>query len=255
MRRIEPMSQATPAVSASALNVLLDGDRSDASVSRGVAELLSHELRTPLTTIYTGSKILNRPGVRLSDSTVREVSAAIEAEAERLKRIVEDLVVATRPDERATSSEPVLIQHLLPGIVAKEQERSPATRFVVSMPEQLPAVRGDSGSLEQVLRNLLSNAARFGPPDGVIAATVRQGRGTVIVKIADQGQGLDAAEADRVFGLFYRSPATAERAGLGLGLFVCRRLIDSMGGRIWACPCERRGEFGFELPIYPADDR
>ena len=150
------MTAANPlAGSASALNVLLDGDRSDAAVLREVAELLSHELRTPLTTIYSGSKILNRPGVRLSDATVREVSAAIEAEAERLKRIVEDLVVATGPDERAIGPEPVLIQHLLPAIVANEQERWPTTRFVVSIPEHLPAVRGDSGALEQVLRNLL----------------------------------------------------------------------------------------------------
>jgi two-component system OmpR family sensor kinase len=241
--------------SPNALGVLLDADRSDGAVLREVAELLSHELRTPLTTIYSGSKILNRKGVQLSDSTVKEVSAAIEAEAERLKRLVEDLVVASRPAERLTAAEPVLIQHLLPAVVAQEQERSPSPRFVVSMPEQLPAVCGDAGAIEQVLRNLLSNAARFGPRDGVIAVSVSEGEDSVTIRIADQGPGLDAREADRVFGLFYRSPSTAERGGLGLGLFVCRRLVDAMGGRIWAHTGQRGGEFGFELPIESADDR
>jgi signal transduction histidine kinase len=77
----------------------------------------------------------------------------------------------------------------------------------------------------------------------------------VIVRIADDGPGLDPSEADRVFGLFYRSRATADRGGLGLGLFVCRRLIGAMGGRIWARAGQRGGEFGFELPVESADER
>jgi two-component system sensor histidine kinase KdpD len=242
-----------PGPTASALEVLLEGDRAEAGVLREVAELLSHELRTPLTTIYSGSKLLNRPGVPLSDATVREVTAAIEAEAERLKRVVEDLVVAARPAEHQAASEPVLLQHVLPAVVAQEQEHSPSLRFVLSVPEHLPAVRGDSGAIEQVLRNLLSNAARFGPPDGVIAVTVSHTPRTVVVRISDQGPGLDTGEADRVFGLFYRSPSSGERAGLGLGLFVCRRLVDAMGGRIWARAGRQGGEFGFELPIESAD--
>jgi signal transduction histidine kinase len=237
-----------------ALDVLLEGDSDDPAALREVAELLSHELRTPLTTIYSGSKILNRPGAGLSPATIREVAAAIEAEAERLKRLVEDLVVATRPHERVLAAEPVLLQHVLPAVVAKEQERWPATRFVRSIPEHLSAVRGDVASVEQVLRNLLSNAARFGPAEGVVTVSVAEVSEQVVVRVVDQGPGLDPAEADRVFGLFYRSPATSERAGLGLGLFVARRLIDAMGGRIWARPGVRGGEFGFELPIHPADE-
>jgi signal transduction histidine kinase len=123
------------------------------------------------------------------------------------------------------------------------------------MPKHLAAAHGDRGSIEHVVRNLLSNAARFGPPNGVIAVTVSQRPGAIRVRIADEGPGLDPGEADRVFGLFYRSAATANRAGLGLGLYVCRRLIDAMGGRIWARPGGRGGEFGFELPIEPADER
>jgi signal transduction histidine kinase len=242
--------------SLSALSVLLDrADREDDAL-RDVAEMLSHELRTPLTTIYSGSKILSRPGAPLAESTVREVSAAIEAEAERLKRIVEDLVVAALPESRSMGAEPVLIQHVLPSIVHHEQMRTPGPRFVISLPEHLPAVRGDELYLEQVLRNLLSNAVRFGPADGVIAVNVSERPGVVTVRVTDEGPGIEADEEDRVFGLFYRSPATADRAGLGLGLFVCRRLVDSMGGRIWGRGRPNGGaEFGFDLPVYPSDER
>jgi two-component system sensor histidine kinase KdpD len=250
----DPASRGAGQVSA--LSVLLDRSGGEAAALREVAEMLSHELRTPLTTIYSGSKILSRPGAPLSDSTVREVSAAIEVEAERLKRIIEDLVVAALPGSRAIGAEPVLVQHILPAIVAHEQERTPDVRFVVSLSEHLPAVRGDEAYLEQVLRNLLSNAARFGPENGVIAVTVVETRTGVRVQIADEGPGLAEHEDERIFDLFYRAPETADRAGLGLGLFVCRRLVDAMGGSIWARSRSRGGaEFAFELPIYPSDDR
>ena len=238
---------------ASALSVLLDRDE-EARALRGVAEALSHELRTPLTAIYTGSKILSRPGLPLSDSTIREVSAAIEAEAERLKRVVEDLVVAALPAGGAVGGEPILLGHLLPAIVAHERDRAPDVRFVLSIPERLPAVRGDEAYMEQVVRNLLANATRFGPPDGPVTIRATERPGAVEVQIADEGPGIEAADTERVFDLFYRSSA-AGKAGLGLGLYVCRRLVAAMGGRIWARRRPRGGaEFGFELPAFPADE-
>lgn len=233
--------------------MLLESD-GDAPDPRGVAEALSHQLRTPLTAIYAGSKILSRPGPPLSESTVREVSAAIGAEAERLKRVVEDLVVAALPTGRMVGGEPLLLGHLLPVIVAHEGERSPDARFELSIPEQLPAVRGDEVYVEQVVRNLLANATQFGPPDGLVTIRAAERSGAVEVRIADQGPGVAAAQAERIFDLFYRVSGTG-KAGLGLGLFVCRRLVAAMGGRIWARPGPQGGaEFGFELPIYPTDE-
>ena len=258
--RDEPLRQVpgtkAPDAQVTALSVLLDGSDGDPALLREVAELLSHELRTPLTTIYSGSKILSRPGLGLSPGTVREVSEAIEADAERLYRIVEDLVVAARPENRAVAIEPVLLQHVLPTIIQHEQTRWPETSFVLSLPEQLAAVRGDDLYVEQVVRNLLANAARFGPVGGVVAISAGESEGAVVVRIVDQGPGIAAGEEQRVFGLFYRAPETADRAGLGLGLFVAQRLIEAMGGTIWG---KNRGpggaEFGFRLPVEPADER
>ena len=242
-----------PDRSVSALSIL-DGQAGDETALREVAESLSHELRTPLTTIYGGSKILNRSRVAMSDATMREVSAAIEADAERLYRIVEDLVVAALPDGRAVAVEPVSLQHLLPGVVRQEQYRSPATRFTTSIPPNLPPVCGDEFYLEQVIRNLLANAARFGPDDGLVTASVTEGRADLVLRVTDAGPGIHAGEEERVFGLFYRSPATIDQAGVGLGLFVCRRLIEAMGGEIWAVnPPGGGAEFGFRIPVCPAD--
>ncbi len=184
------------------------------------------------------------------------MSEAIEADAERLYRIVEDLVVAARPENRAVAVEPVLLQHALPAIVAHEQTRWPETSFMLSLPEQLAAVRGDDIYVEQVVRNLLANAARFGPPGGVVAISGHEVDAQVLIRIADQGPGIAPGEEQRVFGLFYRAPETADRAGLGLGLFVARRLIEAMGGTIWAANRPAGGaEFGFRLPVEPADER
>ena len=238
----------------SALSFLVGRAGRDQAAMREVAESLSHELRTPLTTIYSGSKILSRPRMAMSEATMREVSAAIEADAERLYRIVEDLVVAALPEGRAIAVEPVSLQHLLPGIVRHEQTRWPATRFATSIPVNLPPVGGDEFYLEQVVRNLLANAARFGPEDGLVVTSVTEGRDDLVVRVTDEGPGIDPGEEDRVFGLFYRSPATVEQAGLGLGLFVCRRLVEAMDGAIWATNRRAGGaEVGFRIPLYPAD--
>src|SRR5262245_46662675 len=117
-----------------ALRLLVTTTEADAETLREVASTLSHELRTPLTTLYTGSKLLSRSIDNGSPSIVREVALAIEADAERLMRIVEDLVVAAAlPDEPPVSGEPLLLQHVLPAI-AHEEVEDRGTRLVLRIP-------------------------------------------------------------------------------------------------------------------------
>ena len=254
-RRGEPM-RPPPDPAVNALSVFPERSEGDPADLQEVADLLSHELRTPLTTIYGGSKILSRPGLGLSPGTVREVSEAIGADAERLYRIIEDLVVAARPENREVGMEPVLLRHVLPAIVQHEQARWPETTFVLSLPDALSPVRGDDIYLSQLVRNLLANAARFGPAGGVVTISVAEADGHVSVRVGDQGPGIAPGEEQRVFELFYRAPETAGLAGLGLGLFVARRLTEAMGGTIWAANRPGGGaEFGFRLPVEPADER
>jgi signal transduction histidine kinase len=219
--------------------------------------VLSHELRTPVTTIYAGAKVLARPG-ELADTTREEIFADIVVESERLHRLVEDVVAMTRfEDETAeVGAEPVLLQRLLPGVVASEESRWPGVRFETALEAGLPTVVADPTYVEQVVRNLLSNAAKYGGGGTVVTAIVEATEDEVVVRIRDDGPGFPPDEGDRLFELFFRSAQTARAAaGAGIGLFVCARLIRAMGGRIWAANLPVGGaEFGFALKVMAEDE-
>lgn len=215
--------------------------------------VLSHELRTPVTTIYGGAKILARRESSLDVETRQAIFADIVAEAERLQRLVEDVVAMNRfgEDGGDLGREPVLLQRVIPAVVRSEEARWPAASFRISVPPGTPTVVADPIYVEQVVRNLLSNAAKYGGPDAHIDVAVEADEAEVSVRILDDGPGILPEEADRLFELFYRSSATAATSGgAGIGLFVCARLVHAMGGRIWARPRLGGGaEFGFALRV------
>jgi PAS domain S-box-containing protein len=212
--------------------------------------VLSHELRTPVTTIFGGAKVLARDGGNLGEDARREIFEDIHSEAERLHRLVEDVVALTRFGEGAfeIGQEPVLLQRVLPSVTRSEETRWPGGLFELDIQPDLPPVSGDQTYVEQVVRNLLANAVKYGERSVVRVAARRQD-GEVVVRVVDSGPGFPEDEARRLFELYYRSPSVERRiAGSGLGLFVCARLIDAMGGRIWASNrAEGGAEFGFAL--------
>ncbi len=240
-----------------ALELLLESSEAHESSRRHAAETLSHELRTPLTTIYSGSKLLSRHSGQLTETLVREVSSAMATDAERLLRIVEDLVVAVAlPGEPAIHGEPVLLQRVVPAMARATEARWPGTQIDIAMPERLPAVRADQVHLMQILRNLLDNAARYSGPEARIVVRGVANEQRVELHVLDSGPGVDPADAERVFNLFTRWGTSAHQGGVGLGLFVCRRLVELMGGQIWVAPRPGGGsDFAFDLMVYPADDR
>ncbi|MEO6208217.1 MAG: ATP-binding protein, partial [Candidatus Limnocylindrales bacterium] len=219
--------------------------------------VLSHELRTPLTTIFGGAKILARPDSTMDGQTRQAVFEDIVAEAERLQRLVEDVVAMNRfgedggEDAGDLGQEPVLLQRIVPGVVASEEARWPGVHFDLVVPAGLPTVVADPIYVEQVVRNLLSNAAKYGGDRATIQVILERGDAEVLVRILDDGPGFQPNEADQLFELFYRSPRTAGKiGGAGIGLFVCARLVRAMSGRIWALARPAGGaEFGLALRI------
>jgi GAF domain-containing protein len=217
--------------------------------------VLSHELRTPITTIYGGTRVLARPSV--PEQTRRDVSADVIAEAERLHRLVEDLLVLARAERDSIDIEgdPVLLQHVLPRVLRSETARWPEVRIESHVPPAMPTIAGDETYVEQLVRNLVGNAAKYGGPGSTVEIVAEPSETEVVVRVLDNGPGFAADETSRLFDLFYRSPEAQAKSGAGIGLFVCRALAVAMGGRIWAKPRETGGaEFGFALPVY-AEDR
>lgn len=219
--------------------------------------ILSHELRTPITTIYGGTRMLVAADGRLSHDARREVQADIAADAERLYRLIEDLLVLTRSEHGSLdiAPEPVLLQRLLPRVLESERARWPGVRFRLELPPGAPPVVGEETYVEQVVRNLLNNAGKYGGARGevILRATVTPEH--VEIRVLDEGPGFGDEDPDGLFRLFYRAEAAIRRAsGAGIGLYACRELVTAMGGRIWARSRPEGGaEFGFALRIFEED--
>ena len=218
--------------------------------------LLSHELRTPMTAVYGGATLLQRMGDRLDAATRNDLRADIVSEAERLSRLIDDLLVLTRAEGgMEVGKEPALLQHLVADVAAHDERRANGSSITVSADAGLSPVTGDETSIRQVAHNLISNAVKYSPTGTPIDILVQAGKDEVAVRVLDRGRGLSEREAARVFEPFYRGSETAQMAsGVGIGLFVCQRLVEAMGGRIWTRPREGGGsEFGFALPVWPMD--
>ena len=231
-------------------------DRKNAEAFReAFLGILSHELRTPITSIYAASTLLARPG--LDDGRRDELIGDLGHEAERLRRLVDDLVIMARA-ERGTiqvRTEPVPLAHVMRRVCDQERRRHPSNRLKLTVAPALPVARADEDLVEQIVWNLLENAAKYGPHDGEIEVIVDAPDGSPRVRVLDRGPGIDPAEAERLFEVFYRSERAARVAGSGIGLFVAHRLVESIGGTIWARPRDDApgAEFGFRLQAFIDD--
>jgi PAS domain S-box-containing protein len=216
--------------------------------------VLSHELRTPVTSIYGGTQLLLGRGARLDPETRNELLVSVAAEAERLQRMIENLVAMARIERGADFGgvRPVLLDRIIKQLVEREKALWPevAIKLVSTGPVQM--VAADEEYLAQIMRNLLSNAAKYSGPGSTVEVSLEDGDGEVLVRVRDDGPGITDDDADRLFALYYRSSSHAATApGAGIGLFVCRELVATMGGRIWAKPLPGKGaEFGFSIPTY-----
>ncbi|MEI7743023.1 MAG: ATP-binding protein [Chloroflexota bacterium] len=218
-------------------NRVLEAEREAARLRDAFVGVVSHELRTPITTIFGGTRVLARRWREMEPAARDDLLGDVAEEADRLYRLVEDLLVLTKV-ERGTldiGDEPVHVGKVLERVVATERQRWPGVTFEVRMPTDLPSVAGEDAYLEHILRNLLANAAKYGGVGSTVTVAAGPDDGQVVLCVLDEGPGIDEAESDRLFDLFYRSPATASTVqGAGIGLFVCRQLVEALGGRIGA---------------------
>ncbi len=220
--------------------------------------VVSHELRTPITTIYGMSHLLRERHAKMAPADLQSGLEDIETEADRLRRLTEDLLVLSRAEggRLEVADDPLIVGHVIRAAVQGERERSEGHVFELSVEPGLPLVLGDSTYVEQVLRNYLSNAVKYSPAGSTVRTAASGRDGGVHVTVTDEGGGLGDEPPEELWTLFYRTKDAIQQAGgAGIGLFVSKALIEAMGGRVWAGPAVEPptggAEFGFWLPAAP----
>jgi PAS domain S-box-containing protein len=214
----------------------------------------SHELRTPLAAVYGAAQTLRRHDFALDEAGRARFISLIVDEAEHLGRIVNQILLANQLEVGRLDlvTEPFEAEDLLERVVeAARTYAPPQITFDVRAANGVPPVAADKDRARQILVNLVENAIKYSPDGGQIELGVEPADGAVLFHVIDEGMGIPTDEQDRIFEKFYRlDPAMTQGiGGTGLGLYICKELVERMGGRIWIKSNEGSGSaFFFELP-------
>lgn len=215
--------------------------------------MVSHELRTPLGLIkgYVGTLLRN--DLNLDQDSRQEFLAVIEDEADNLADLVGNLLDASRLEAGtlALDLQPTALLPLIEKAVHDARERAPDYRVLLHVPSELPLVNADGRRIEQVLRNLLDNAAKYSPVGSAIEVCAQDTGDSVTIGVRDEGMGIAPEHVSRIFERFFRVDQTDSRrgGGSGLGLAIAKGIVDGHGGRIWVESVVGRGSvFQFSLP-------
>ncbi|MBV8258532.1 MAG: PAS domain-containing protein [Actinobacteria bacterium] len=222
--------------------------------------LVSHELRTPLTSIRGYVELLEDDRA-LSPAERSAFLQVIDRNADRLQRLVEDLLLAAQAEANSLNLhfEEIDLAKLVVDCVEASAPNAAAREIALACTVQAtPAILGDAGRLAQVVDNLLSNALKFTPEGGGVHVRVSESESTALIEVADSGMGIPAGEQSELFGRFFRTSSAQREAigGVGLGLSITKSLVEAHGGRIGVHSTEGVGTtFTVHLPLAAAEER
>jgi len=239
------------------------GDEAEAQRLRVESERLrnsllsavSHDLRTPLAIIVGASSSLAEEADLLDTDARKQLTQVVFDEAMRMRAIVENLLDMARFEAGPVKLNMAwqAFEEILGAVLKPMRPQLGRRALQLQVPPDLPLVRFDSGLIERVLVNLLENAIKYTPDDATVIIRAQDGEGALQVCVLDNGPGLGLA-TERVFNKFWRANPEGSTPGVGLGLSICRSIVEAHGGRMWA---ENRPEGGasfcFSLPRL-ADD-
>jgi PAS domain S-box-containing protein len=215
---------------------------------------VSHELRTPLAAIYGAAMTLRREDVILGDQQREGMLGVVASESERLARIVNDILFASRLDSDAVDVSIVRVnaREVAALVVAAAKTHLPdGIELTLAAPDNLPPVAADGDKVRQVLVNLVENAIKYSPDGGPVHVGLEPTHNSMRFSVSDRGLGIPASEHTRIFEKFYRLDPNLTRGvgGTGLGLYISREIVRRMDGRIWVDSELGVGStFYFELP-------
>jgi len=194
---------------------------------------VSHDLRTPLAAIMgSAGALLEKKAVIANDET-RTLLENIESEAERLSRLVQNLLETTRLESGTVqlNKSQYPLEEIVGSALEYLEKALKGRKVAVNIPEDLPVVAVDPVIFEQVFVNLIENGIRHTPPQSPLEISAGKEGANIKVSVADRGPGIKKEELERVFEKFYHGK---DSPGAGLGLVICRAIINAHGGRIWA---------------------
>ena len=240
------IERAVLAEEAQAAQLRVEGER----LRNSLLSSVSHDLRTPLAVITGSASTLLESGGALEATVQRDLLQTIREEAERLNRLVHNLLEMTRLETGVeVRKEWHSLEELIGAALARLELALRDRSVHTDVAKDLPLIPMDDVLVEQVLINLLENAVKYTPAGTAIDVRAWAEDDQVMVEVADRGPGLAAGDESRIFEKFYRGAAPDSR-GAGLGLAICRAIVEAHGGRIWAQNRPDGGAvFRFSLPV------
>ncbi|QQS13371.1 MAG: DUF4118 domain-containing protein [Rhodospirillales bacterium] len=218
---------------------------------------ISHDLRTPLSTILGSVTSLRQLGDRMPAEARADLLAAIEEETGRLGRFVTNLLDMTRLDAGlVVGRDWVDVGDLAASVVARARAAHPGATLRLAVAPDAPMVEADAALLAQALENLVENAVKFASRDGPVEIGVSSAADGVVISVTDNGPGIPAERLARVFDKFHSTrPPDGAAPGAGLGLAICRGVVEAMGGRVVAVSPVEAGRGTRFVVTLPAPER
>src|SRR5207248_9398907 len=202
--------------------------------------MVSHELRTPLTSIQGSVKTLIQLGRDLDEEQRLSFLEAVDRQSDRLRRLIERLLVVARleADAERVSFSPVPLRTLCEYVMFELRPSAGAHSFQFDFDPELIEVETDEGKVHQILSNLAENALKYSRSDSRITLRCRLQDDALLLMVEDQGPGIPAEARDRIFDRFYQVDQSKTRSvgGTGLGLYICRKLAEAIGGALTLDP-------------------
>ena len=215
--------------------------------------LVSHELRSPMTVITGAINTALTEAERLSPEETRQLLKDAAAESESLSNLLANLLELSRVQAQrlVLYSEAIDVKRVIQDAVDKIKRQYSARKFVISLPRRLSPVQADPLRLERILYNLLENAVKYSPPGGEVRVSAKPQEEYLVIGVSDEGIGISPADQEKLFGPFQRLEKRPSGVrGVGLGLMVCRRLVEAHGGHIWVESEPGHGStFFFTMPL------